>query len=83
MPDIVARCSNVLRSSDMFKAGEINHEGHEGHEEFAEANFRGPTRDRWRQRCHLIVTCQRLHAPSSLIAYIQFYIHESRGTFSS
>src|SRR5438034_10740617 len=34
MSVIVARCSSVLRSSDMFKAGEINHEESEGHEEF-------------------------------------------------
>src|SRR5437899_10738533 len=34
MSVIAARCSSVLRSSDMFKAGEINHEESEGHEEF-------------------------------------------------
>jgi hypothetical protein len=40
----------ILRSSDMVEAGEINHEGHEGHEEFAVVARGGERRARTASR---------------------------------
>ncbi len=70
----------------MFKAGEINHEGHEGHEEFAERKTAASClsrfgvvfyavryeRKRLHQSCHVIVTCPTARAPSSLSPLVEF-----------